>query len=288
MNILGNNLIANSQFDDETGWSVGNGWTISNGKAHFFWAGNSLTFRTLPQGAPSSLDAGKTYLITYTLSNMAMQMDAAGVCVRFDGKSGELHTQDQDGTFSDEFVYEGHDPYVGFYVYGVETGPSSFDLDDIYLQELERVPVIEAIARAIEGLVNQITVVNGYCQTLTAVRPKRVHFWDEITADNTVLISQGKPERMDMTHATIDWRQPFELQAICIDSDAATETIESRLNKVRSDIEKKLMADVTLGGLSYDLQIQPPDYYSGDRFTGIAVNVDVLYRTLLSDPYSLA
>ncbi len=133
---LGENLISNGTFDSETGWSVGNGWTISGGKAHFSLAGNSLTFRTLPQGAPSSLDAGKTYRITYTLSNMAVQMDADGVCASFGGQEGAKHTQDQDGTYMDDIVYTGSDPYLYFNVYGAAGGVSSFDLDDVSLCEV--------------------------------------------------------------------------------------------------------------------------------------------------------
>ena len=150
-------------------------------------------------------------------------------------------------------------------------------------------PIIEYIAENIKDAVNEITVANGFNQTLTAIRPKRNDFKDVSPDDLVVLIKQDNPETGEAAIGTADWNQPFWIMAIVLDSDNATDSIDTRINQVRADIEKKLMVDVTRGGYAYDTAILPSiEFNDGQGFSGIAVQIAVKYRTELEDPYTKA
>ena len=150
-------------------------------------------------------------------------------------------------------------------------------------------PIIEQIAVKIVEAVDAITVANGFNQDLTAVRPKRIHLESDLNADNTVIIEQESAERHSMTTEEITWLQAFTLQAIVIDSDTADEAIDTRLNKVRADIEKQLTGATyrEMGGLADGVLLKAPEkFIAGPAISGIAVNIDVMYTTDYADPYT--
>lgn len=150
-------------------------------------------------------------------------------------------------------------------------------------------PVIENIALQLVALIGQITVGNGFNQTLTPVRPKRIHLEGDITKDGTVIIDQEGAEVATDANEITQWRQAFTLQALVIDSDDATDPIDTRLNKVRSDIEKKLMTGTNwkLGGYAEGVLLRSAEKFIADpQVAGIAVNIDVLYSVLTNNPYS--
>ena len=148
-------------------------------------------------------------------------------------------------------------------------------------------PVIELIAKNLETAINAITVANGYKQTLKAVRPRRNDFSDITPDDLTVLIKQADEEQGQEPIGTQDWTQPFLLMAIVLDSDSATASIDTRINQVRADIQKKLLVDVTRGGNAYDTTILPSqEFDDGNGFSGIAVKIAVKYRTQYTNPYA--
>jgi hypothetical protein len=153
-------------------------------------------------------------------------------------------------------------------------------------------PLIEQIAVAIEAAVNAITVANGFDQTLTAVRPKRLHLEGDINTDLTVIIEQEpEPEIINITDTTISWRQGFALQAIVIDSDTSADAVDTRLNRVRSDIEKQMLSNTyhKLGGLAEGVLLRPPTkFIASPNAAGVSVNIDVFYTTEYDDPYTQA
>ena len=151
-------------------------------------------------------------------------------------------------------------------------------------------PIIETIATKIEALINAITEANGFNQDLTAVRPKRIFLDSDINTDRTVLIEQGDAEVMEDTAGdkTI-WRQPFALQALVIDSDDATASIDTRLNQIACDIIKKLMESNNwkLDGLAEAIWIKGTEKFIADpQLAGITVNIDVIYEVNQDNPYS--
>ena len=152
-------------------------------------------------------------------------------------------------------------------------------------------PIIELIALDIVTAITAITTGNGFNQTLTALRPRRVDYKDTAPKDGTVYVWQGDAEEASaQTFPLKAWIQPFKLVAIVIDSDATATSIDTRLNQVRSDIEKKLMEDVGRSGLANGgdgTVIRAPEKFDeGPSYTGITVNIEVQYRTLETDPYT--
>lgn len=155
-------------------------------------------------------------------------------------------------------------------------------------------PVIEHIAVQLAAYIDAITAAAGYHQDLTAVRPKRIHLEGDLNADNTVLIVQGGTERLSMTETTITWRQRFDLQALIIDSDRETASLDTRANDVRDDIERKLNnpAFRTCGGYAQGIILRGAEMLyadvAGAEMSGVAVSIDVIYSTQYDDPYTVA
>jgi len=151
--------------------------------------------------------------------------------------------------------------------------------------------IIEQIAVKITALVDAVTVANGFHQTLTAVRPKRIHLEGDINTDLTVIVEQDAEAVIEEdSNTVVIWRQGFALQALVIDSDDATAAIDTRLNQVRSDIEKKLMTgdNWQLDGLGEILLKSAEKFIADPQVAGISVNIDVLYEVNKADPYSQA
>jgi hypothetical protein len=150
------------------------------------------------------------------------------------------------------------------------------------------VPLIETIAVEIAARINEITVANGFNQTLVAVRPKRNDFKDEPAVNGKVLIWQGSEARPEAEAIGCEeWLQQFLLIAIVKDSDAATTSIDTRINQVRADIEKKLKADHTRGGNAIDTSfLGSYKFDDGEGFSGIVVDAIVHYRTQYLNPYA--
>lgn len=140
------------------------------------------------------------------------------------------------------------------------------------------IPVIEQIAQTLADCVAEVDGV-------TVLRPKRAYFLDEVTADQTVVIQQETPEKGESTIYTQDWLQPFELLVLAQDSDQAAASIDTRLNRLRADIEKKLLANDTLSGYAVGLSLDPPTYISAGPLTALLLRVVVHYRTMYNDPY---
>jgi hypothetical protein len=154
-------------------------------------------------------------------------------------------------------------------------------------------PIIEQIALKIKEAIDAVTIANGFNQDLTAVRPKRLHLESDLNADNTVFIRQEAAEASDsqLTTETITWIQGFVLTALAIDSDSASDSIDTRLNKIAADIQKQLLSAGynTLGGLADGVLFRATEaaaYLFGQNYAGIDITIDVLYTTDYADPYS--
>jgi len=152
------------------------------------------------------------------------------------------------------------------------------------------VPIKENIAVNIKAAIDAITTVNGFNQDLTAVRPMRNDFKDVIPADGVVLIKQlnaDKPEAQ--AYSTVEWVQMYALMAIVLDGDDVTTTIDTRLNQVEADIQKKMREDPKRGANAIDTILLPSvEFYDGKKFTGISVNIAVKYRVKEDNPYTKA
>jgi len=148
-------------------------------------------------------------------------------------------------------------------------------------------PITEYIAENIKTAINAITVANTFNQTLVAIRRKRTDFYDVAPEDGKVLIMQVEDDKLINPVGLAAWSQKFLIAAIVIDSDSATDSIETRMSKVRDDIRKKLVEDTTRAGYAIDTINGPATPFDdGEGFTGIILETDVQYRTLFADPYT--
>ena len=154
-------------------------------------------------------------------------------------------------------------------------------------------PVLETIALNIQAAVAAITESAGFNQDLECVRPTRLAFeGDAAPKDGRVVLLQLDPtideeNSLEANPPRTAWLQPFALVAFVINDDTTTTALDIRLNQVRSDIEKKLMADQTRGGNAIATYIAAPERFAADSGeTGIIVRADVLYRTEDDDPYT--
>ena len=116
-------------------------------------------------------------------------------------------------------------------------------------------PVIEQIAAALKDVIDTITTGAGFHYTLSAVRSKRLHMAGDQNDDLNVFLVQEDAARADegmITLETINWIQVFTLQAIGLDADDAASAIDTKLNRIASDIMKQMAAgtNINLGGLA--------------------------------------
>src|SRR3972149_2606913 len=110
-------------------------------------------------------------------------------------------------------------------------------------------PVIELIAENIFAAINEIKVVNGFSCDLTAVRPKMIDFSDVTPRDGTVLIYQEDEDRAENEGTlTNEWNQTFNIVSLVLQSDKSQTPMDIKINRVRADIQKKLMEDDSRGG----------------------------------------
>ncbi len=149
------------------------------------------------------------------------------------------------------------------------------------------IPVVENIGAFLETAIGEITVANDFNFDLTATRTKRFFLEDEVLDDLTAYILQGKSDSkgnvLSKTAPRIV-RQEWLIWTVVLQSDSAKEVIDTKLNKVKSDISKKLCEDHTCGGYSKMLDIlsvEPTDTPE----TGILVTMEVIYSVAWNDPY---
>lgn len=148
-------------------------------------------------------------------------------------------------------------------------------------------PIIEQIAVAVAAVVDAVTAEAGYHQTLTAVRPTRTDWSDVAPVDNTVLVWQSDDDPVDNPpQMTEEFIQEFMLICLVLDSDSAVDSLDTRINYVKSDLRKAFAAASTLGGLAIDVLAGPSVKFADKGLSGVAVTFSVHYRTQLTDPYT--
>ena len=152
-------------------------------------------------------------------------------------------------------------------------------------------PIIELIARNIEETLRGVQTEGAYNNRLKVQRYNR---HGNTIEDSAAIIIQDEPDLVDDGAATgtMEWNQPFAIVLYAAQSEAVDETmsIDQRLNLMRSDVEKALVANHTSrtrGGYAMDTRLQAPN--RGDTENGldaVIVNVTVNYRTDTTDPYT--
>ena len=126
---LGPELITNGGFDDETGWNLGEAWSIGGGKAVFV-SRSPDPVGTIVQN--NVVSPGKTYRVTFTLSDI--ENIGAGVILFAipGGQSGTLRTEN--GTYTQDIsVTRGTNfSFIGDAI----PGGGTFSIDDVSVREV--------------------------------------------------------------------------------------------------------------------------------------------------------
>jgi hypothetical protein len=101
----------------------------------------------------------------------------------------------------------------------------------------------EKISARIQSLVDGI-------EGVTAVRPKRVHWEDQVTQNLTAIVRQGELrfDHDDGGTGMLTCLQDYLITLAVIESDAATAGYETEMNRVMADIIEALAADPDLNG----------------------------------------
>jgi hypothetical protein len=118
VNDLGANVLTNPNFEADTDWTKGSGWTITEGKAWHDGSNSSLY--------QVAVEVGKTYRITFTITNYA-----SGTLNVYCGSTGLGADRNADGTYTEDIVCAGN---TTFYF----TGSSGFvgSIDNVTVQEV--------------------------------------------------------------------------------------------------------------------------------------------------------
>lgn len=122
---------------------------------------------------------------------------------------------------------------------------------------------------------------------VTARRSKRVHWSDEVTLDQTVLVRQSASRSLHQDDRDLVMEQDYEIVVSVIDSDDATTAIDTRINRVSATILEALLADRTAGdyaqheGLRYNGSRRIDDAEA--RVSGEVLMITVTYTVQMSD-----
>lgn len=158
-------------------------------------------------------------------------------------------------------------------------------------------PIIEQIAEWLVAAIGEITTANGYQQTLEVIRPE--DFFDETltVGDLTTIVAQDDPELLGpRSKAGVRWRQPFDVVTYFTGRGGTGLSVDRRINRVRSDIEKRVGTEFAslagpnslCSGLADDLEIESPKIGVDEQnhLTILVCRVWISYRTSATDPYT--
>lgn len=148
-------------------------------------------------------------------------------------------------------------------------------------------PIIEQIAAALKTVLDGITEANGYTYTLAPVRPSRIE--RPKPAHLMASLWQEDPEREDDGFRDDMWKCVFPIGICFRQSDNDEAAIDTALNQIRSEVEKALCVDRTLGGLADSLYIlEPEKWVEEEGFAGVTVSPEVHYHHAVGDPFTAA
>jgi hypothetical protein len=148
-------------------------------------------------------------------------------------------------------------------------------------------PIVELIAQNIKTTLDGVTIANGYSNTLIVERRKQNG--NEPIRDCLAILFQGDPTADENgPHQRIEWTMPFHVLLCAVLPDTSTTSIDARLNSLRADAEKALVASPNRGGYAIDTTIRDPQTATNKNgdVQAVLVTAEVKFRTMRSDPYS--
>ncbi len=160
-------------------------------------------------------------------------------------------------------------------------------------------PIVEQISAWLVAAIAEITEANGYKQTLDVVRPEDLTAAQAAIGDLTAIVELEDPEPLGpRTRAGVRWSQPFGIITYIVGRGGSGLSVDKRINRVRSDIEKRLGTEIAnaagpcslCSGLADDIEIRAPEIWidTESQTTCLLCHVAISYRTSATDPYSQA
>lgn len=146
-------------------------------------------------------------------------------------------------------------------------------------------PIVEDIAADIATKIALITTGAGFQHTLTVLRPKTITYKAAGPTDKQVVVRQGQRTKLNEASLAIAWEQIFELTCWVTESEDAATSIETKINQIVADIEKKLTEDVQRASNADNTRLLGAEPIEDDAGTGTIVTIAVDYKVLATDPY---
>ena len=163
-------------------------------------------------------------------------------------------------------------------------------------------PVLESIAVYMLTVIDGITVANGYNYDLVGIRPTVLEYDRDLIKDKNVVMTQGSAGKVEVVVGSgapgdewiHQWAQPFYFHAIVFKMASDVVGIETKLNQIRSDIEKAFgvanLAEVAgkrANGKADAIDILSSKRTEHDGFTLMVTGVTVEYAVKANDPYTV-
>lgn len=167
---IGDSVVTNGNFDADSDWTKGAGWTISGGEAAF----SGSTIESLTQEI--TLTEGRSYRLEFTASNAGT--DEARV--KFTTSTDIIDQAVVDGSNSIDFVADAGTGTLAFEPFAAVA--SAFEIDSVSIRQL---PKAGYIANAPEDNVGIVVTNERYLVALGAGGNKRKVQWST-QEDNTV------------------------------------------------------------------------------------------------------
>ena len=121
----------------------------------------------------------------------------------------------------------------------------------------------------------------------TAIRPKRINWSAELTADQTVIIQQRDVRTIHQDDTDLVIEQDYAIIAVVIDSDDVTTSIDYRINILVAAVLEALFADRDCGGyaMAEGLRIVSDSRLddSEGQISGRIIQVCVTYSVKIAD-----
>jgi hypothetical protein len=144
--------------------------------------------------------------------------------------------------------------------------------------------VIELLAQAVLAKLQELIVAGHAIQV---ERPLRIGL-PSTPVNKALVMYQDDPREDEPEYGFKQWIQPFAIDCYIRPSDTDAMAVDTRINALRAEVEKKLREDYTFGGYALDARIRAPEaFLTGEGFEGVRVNVEVTFRHNENDPFSL-
>lgn len=154
--------------------------------------------------------------------------------------------------------------------------------------------IVERIARAIKLAVEAVKESSGYSVTIASCTRPGVNGLDRAPGHLEALLIQDDTSDDEASSASgnpplVAKVTPFVV-FVAIREVSADECFDQLVNEIGGALMKSLAADCQWGGLAIDSIYSGPDIATlpDGQGNGLAIGIDVTYRTPQNNPYSVA